>query len=61
MLVGLLLPTGGDAIIGGYNIRDNPVEAKRLIGYIPDFPYLYENLTGRDSCDSSAGSMISPD
>ena len=48
MLVGLLLPTGGNAFIGGFNIRDNPVEAKRLIGYIPDFPYLYEKLTGRE-------------
>jgi len=48
MLVGLLLPTDGNALIGGYNIRDNPVEAKRLIGYIPDFPYLYEKLTGRE-------------
>ena len=48
MLVGLLLPTDGNAFIGGFNIRDNPVEAKRLIGYIPDFPYLYETLTGRE-------------
>lgn len=48
MLVGLLLPTRGDAFIGDYDIRENPVEAKRLIGYIPDFPYLYEKLTGRE-------------
>lgn len=48
MLVGLLLPTRGKALIGGYDIRKNPVEAKKLIGYIPDFPYLYEKLTGRE-------------
>jgi len=48
MLVGLLLSTSGRAFIGDYNIQDNPVEAKRLIGYIPDFPYLYEKLTGRE-------------
>ncbi len=48
MLVGLLFPTGGRAFIGDYDIRKNPVEAKHLIGYIPDFPYLYEKLTGRE-------------
>ena len=48
MLVGLLLPTRGRALIGGFNLQEYPVEAKRLIGYIPDFPYLYEKLTGRE-------------
>ena len=48
MLVGLLLPTRGRALIDGHDIRENPVEAKKLIGYIPDFPYLYEKLTGRE-------------
>jgi ABC-2 type transport system ATP-binding protein len=48
MLVGLLRPTGGEALIGGYSIQDNPVNAKKLIGYIPDFPYLYEKLTGKE-------------
>ena len=48
MLVGLLRPTRGEALVGGYSIQDNPVEAKNLIGYIPDFPYLYEKLTGRE-------------
>jgi ABC-2 type transport system ATP-binding protein len=48
MLVGLLKPTEGRAWIGGYDIQKHPVEAKRQIGYIPDHPYLYEKLSGRD-------------
>jgi ABC-2 type transport system ATP-binding protein len=48
LLVGLLRPTEGRAFIGGYNIQCHPVEAKALIGYIPDHPYLYEKLSARD-------------
>ncbi|MGE5614091.1 MAG: ABC transporter ATP-binding protein [Bacillota bacterium] len=46
MIVGLLNPDEGDIFIDGTNIRDNPVEAKKKIGYVPDNPDLYERLTG---------------
>ena len=45
-MTGLLRPTQGRAIIGGYDIQEQPFEAKRLIGYIPDHPYVYEKLSG---------------
>jgi ABC-2 type transport system ATP-binding protein len=48
MLTGLLIPTSGAAEVAGYDIVSNPTEAKRAIGYIPDRPYLYEKLSGRD-------------
>ena len=48
MLTGLLVPTSGRALVAGYDLQADPVEAKRRIGYIPDRPYLYEKLTGRD-------------
>jgi len=48
MLTGLLRPTEGRAILGGFDIQRQPTEAKRLIGHIPDTPYLYEKLTGRE-------------
>lgn len=48
MLTGLLQPTSGRARVAGYDIQTDPVEAKRRIGYIPDRPYLYEKLSGRD-------------
>ena len=45
MLVGLLKPTSGEIFIGGQNISENYVEAKRLISYVPDVPFLYDKLT----------------
>ena len=46
MMAGILKPTGGTAIIGGYDIARRPLEAKRTFGFIPDRPFLYEKLTG---------------
>jgi ABC-2 type transport system ATP-binding protein len=48
MMTGLIHPTSGTAFLGGYDIQTHPREAKRLIGYIPDNPFLYEKLTGRE-------------
>jgi ABC-2 type transport system ATP-binding protein len=45
VLTGLLRPTSGRALIGGFDITAQPVEAKRLVGYVPDQPFLYERLT----------------
>ena len=46
MLAGLLKPTSGRALIDGYDVVDYPMEAKRVVGFIPDQPFLYEKLTG---------------
>ena len=46
MLVGLLKPTSGRALIDGYDVVAHPMEAKRVVGFIPDQPFLYEKLTG---------------
>jgi len=48
VLTGLLRPTAGRALLGGFDIQKEPEKAKRLIGYIPDHPYLYEKLSGRE-------------
>lgn len=48
VLTGLVRPNAGTARICGYDIEAQPIEAKRRIGYIPDHPYLYEKLSGRD-------------
>lgn len=45
---GLLLPTSGIVSIAGLDLRKDAAEAKRLIGYVPDEPYLYDKLTGRE-------------
>jgi len=48
MLTGILAPTSGKIEIGGIDIQKEPVKAKQLIGYIPDDPYVYPELSGRE-------------
>ena len=45
LLTGLLQPTAGHCSIGGYNVQSEPQAAKRLLAYVPDFPFLYEKLS----------------
>ena len=46
ILTGLLKPTSGQALVGGYDIQKEPEKAKKIIGLIPDQPFLYQKLTG---------------
>ena len=48
VLAGLLHPTSGSASVGGFDVVREPLEAKRLLAYVPDEPYLYDKLTGRE-------------
>jgi ABC-2 type transport system ATP-binding protein len=48
MLTGLYEPTSGLCLIDGHNIHKSSLPAKRSFGYVPDQPYLYEKLTGRE-------------
>ena len=48
MLTGLLKPSGGRAEVAGFDIQRDPDAAKRLISYVPDFPFLYDKLTPRE-------------
>ncbi len=48
MLIGLLRPTSGTALIGGHDVEREPIAAKRLIGYVPDEPYLPDKLSARE-------------
>jgi ABC-2 type transport system ATP-binding protein len=45
MMMGLLRPTEGRVRLGGYDLAEQPLEAKRLSGFVPDRPFLYEKLT----------------
>ena len=55
MLTGILPPTKGEVCIDGVNLLNEPVEARRRMGYIPDRPYLYEKLTGWEFLEFLAG------
>jgi ABC-2 type transport system ATP-binding protein len=48
MICGLLFPTTGTVRVGGFDMQKQGDEARRLISYLPDVPYLYEKLTGRE-------------
>ena len=48
MLTGLLQPTSGTASIAGFDVVKSSLEVKKIIGYLPDEPFLYAKLTGRE-------------
>lgn len=45
IICGVLNQTQGDVFINGVNLRENPVEAKKNIGFLPQQPPLYTDLT----------------
>ena len=45
LLAGLMKPTSGTAQICGFDIQTQPLEARRRLAYVPDFPFLYDKLT----------------
>lgn len=45
MMTGMIKPTYGTAVIAGFDIQKNPVDARKRMAYVPDFPFLYEKLT----------------
>ena len=47
MLTGLIRPTSGTATLAGYDIQEQSLQAKAIIGLMPDTPQLYEALTGK--------------
>jgi ABC-2 type transport system ATP-binding protein len=48
MMCGLLFPSSGRVLMGGHDIQDDGDEARKLLSYVPDQPFLYEKLTGRE-------------
>jgi ABC-2 type transport system ATP-binding protein len=48
MLTGLYAPTSGSCSVDTYDLQTHPLAAKRSIGYVPDQPFLYDKLTGRE-------------
>ena len=51
MISGLLEPTSGEATIGGYSITRQPLEAKRLLGVVPQEIALYPTLNARQNLE----------
>jgi ABC-2 type transport system ATP-binding protein len=48
MICGLLFPTSGTVRVGGFDVQAEGLQARRLLSYVPDQPFVYERLTGRE-------------
>lgn len=48
MMMGLLKPTSGRVLLGRHDLAAEPLVAKALCGFVPDRPFVYEKLTGRE-------------
>ena len=51
MLLGLVQPDSGTVNVLGLDVQKQPVEVKRLVGYVPESPNIYEFLTGIEYLD----------
>lgn len=48
IITGYLSASEGEVTVGGYNTLDNPNEVKKLIGYLPEMPPLYTDMTVKE-------------
>jgi ABC-2 type transport system ATP-binding protein len=48
LIAGMLRPTTGSASIDGYSITEQPIQAKQLLGYVPDEPAVWPGMTGEE-------------
>jgi ABC-2 type transport system ATP-binding protein len=55
MVTGLLKPDAGEISVFGVDARAQPIEAKRLIAWLPDEPMLYDKLTAWEYLEFVAG------
>lgn len=46
MMAGLLTPTAGEVVINGISMAEDPLAAKRCLGFVPDNPDVWERLSG---------------
>ena len=60
MLCGLLFPTSGTVRVGGFDLLTQGDEARSLVSYVPDQPFLYEKLTGREFLQFTADLYAMP-
>ena len=51
MIMGILLPDSGKISVNGIDVRARPVDSRRLVGYVPEMPQIYEYLTASEYLD----------
>ncbi|BCJ85848.1 ABC transporter ATP-binding protein [Effusibacillus dendaii] len=60
ILATLLEPTEGKVYVGDFEVTENPAAVRRLIGYMPDFFGVYDNLKVTEYLDFYAGAYQIP-
>ncbi|HUR45286.1 MAG TPA: ABC transporter ATP-binding protein [Candidatus Saccharimonadales bacterium] len=45
ILAGLIKPNSGVAKVAGFDVQKHPLEVRKRLAYVPDFPFLYDKLT----------------
>src|SRR5437763_6399425 len=60
MLCGLLSPSTGSVSVGGFDLAAHGDQARALISYVPDQPFLYDKLTGREFLQFTADLYAMP-
>jgi ABC-2 type transport system ATP-binding protein len=50
----LLLPSAGSIRVDGLDVAAQPLAVRRAVGFVPESPFLYDKLTGREFLDFSA-------
>ena len=48
LLCGLIKPNGGTLRVAGFDVQTQPLEVRRRLAYVPDFPFLYDKLTPKE-------------
>lgn len=61
MMVGLLRPSAGNVWVGGIDVWQNPLQARALMGVLPEYLNLYERLSGREFISFSGHMYGVPD
>jgi ABC-2 type transport system ATP-binding protein len=59
-MLGLIEPTYGEINMGGVDMREHPRDANRLVGFMPDFPPMYDDLKCWEFLDLFAASYGIP-
>ena len=54
MITGYIASTEGDILIDGHNILEEPEAAKKKIGYLPELPPLYQDMTAKEYLEFAA-------
>ncbi|MEO0156559.1 MAG: ABC transporter ATP-binding protein [candidate division WOR-3 bacterium] len=55
LIAGLLHPDSGEITLNGIDLKKEPIKYKSLLGYVPDEPFIYNKLTGREFINFVAG------